>query len=64
MAAAFTALRERMFNRGGGDRPGAKNIAYILTDGTNDVHAEMAEPEAELAISEGIRIIPIGINLR
>lgn len=64
MAAAFRALRTEMYNGRRGDRTGARNIVYFLTDGTNDVHAEMTEPEAELTISAGIRIIPIGINLR
>lgn len=64
MAAAFRALRTEMFNGANGDRSGARNIAYFLTDGTNDVNADMAEPEAELTISSGVRIIPIGINLR
>ncbi|XP_052813421.1 uncharacterized protein LOC128240703 isoform X11 [Mya arenaria] len=64
MAAAFRSLRTEMFNGRGGDRPGARNIAYFLTDGTNDAESEMAESEAEQAISSGIRIVPIGINLR
>ncbi|XP_052234869.1 uncharacterized protein LOC127847186 [Dreissena polymorpha] len=64
MAAAFRAIRTEMFNGRRGDRTTAKNIAFVLTDGTNDVHREMTEPEAELTISSGIRIIPIGINLR
>ena len=64
MAAAFRALRTEMFNGRGGDRPNAKNIAYFLTDGTNDINADMAEPEADLTISSGTRIIPIGINMR
>ncbi|XP_060566778.1 uncharacterized protein LOC132725621 isoform X26 [Ruditapes philippinarum] len=64
MAAAFRALRTQMFNGQNGDRTGARNIAYFLTDGTNDVNADRTEPEAELTISSGVRIIPIGINLR
>ncbi|WAR09891.1 CO6A6-like protein [Mya arenaria] len=54
MAAAFRSLRTEMFNGRGGDRPGARNIAYFLTDGTNDAESEMAESEAEQAISSGI----------
>ena len=55
MAAAFRAIRTEMFNGRRGDRTTAKNIAFVLTDGTNDVHREMTEPEAELTISSGIR---------
>ena len=64
MAAAFRALRTQMFTGRGGDRSYARNIAYFLTDGTNDVHAEMTETEADLTISNGVRIIPIGINMK
>ena len=64
MAAAFRALRTDFFNGRNGDRANARNIAYFLTDGTNDVNAGMAETEAELTISSGVRVIPIGINMR
>lgn len=55
MAAAFRALRTEMFNGNRGDRPNARNIAYFLTDGSNDVEADQTEPEAELTISNGVR---------
>lgn len=55
MAAAFRALRTEMFNGNRGDRPNANNIAYFLTDGLNDVESDMAEPEAELTVSSGVR---------
>ena len=64
MAAAFRSLRTEFFNGQGGDRSNARNIAYFLTDGTNDVNAAMAETEAELTIGSGVRVIPIGINMR
>lgn len=64
MAAAFRALRTEFFNGHNGDRSNARNIAYFLTDGTNDVNAAMAETEAELTIGSGVRVIPIGINMR
>ncbi|KAK3083543.1 hypothetical protein FSP39_025167 [Pinctada imbricata] len=63
MAAAFRSLRTRMFN-GGGDRPGVRNIAYLLTDGSADVNAENTLREAELAMEADIRIIPIGVEMR
>ena len=64
MAAAFRSLRTEFFNGHNGDRSDARNIAYFLTDGTNDVNAAMAETEAELTISSGVRVIPIGIHMR
>ena len=45
-----------MFNGRRGDRPNARNIAYFLTDGTNDVQSDMAESEAELTVSSGVRL--------
>ena len=56
MAAAFRSLRTEMFNGRRGDRPNARNIAYFLTDGTNDVQSDMAESEAELTVSSGVRL--------
>ncbi|KAL3854733.1 hypothetical protein ACJMK2_013983 [Sinanodonta woodiana] len=64
MAAALKSLRTDIFNGRGGDRPKAKNIAYLLTDGSNNVHEEETQKNAELAISSGIRIIPVGVSLR
>ncbi|KAK3599021.1 hypothetical protein CHS0354_012500 [Potamilus streckersoni] len=64
MAAALKYLRTDIFNGRGGDRPKAKNIAYLLTDGSNMVHEEETQKNAELAISSGIRIIPVGVSLR
>ncbi|KAL5006010.1 hypothetical protein ScPMuIL_017168 [Solemya velum] len=64
MGSALRTLRTQMFNGAGGDRRGVRNIAYLLTDGSNQVHPEATLSEAELAIGAGIRIMPIGVSLR
>ncbi|XP_021375367.1 uncharacterized protein LOC110464458 isoform X14 [Mizuhopecten yessoensis] len=63
MASAFETVRKNMFN-GGSDRPDIRNIAYLLTDGSVEINADTTMQEAELAINSGIRIVPIGIDLR
>jgi len=57
MAAAFRALRTEMFNGGSGDRASARNVAFFLTDGTNDVERELTESEAEQTISNGVQSV-------
>ncbi|XP_033728441.1 uncharacterized protein LOC117317678 isoform X2 [Pecten maximus] len=63
MASAFETVRTNMFNSGR-DRANVRNIAYLLTDGSVEVNADITMQEAELAINSGIRIVPIGIDLR
>lgn len=63
MASAFETVRTNMFNSGS-DRPNVRNIAYLLTDGSVEVNADSTMQEAELAINSGIRIVPVGIDLR
>ena len=63
MAAAFRELRTRMFN-GYGDRPGVRNIAYLLTDGSAEINKHNTLREAELTLEGDIQIIPIGFEMR
>lgn len=64
MANAMKALRQRIFNGQNGDRPTVKNIAYLLTDGQVDIAKEETLSQAELTISSGIHVVPIGFDLR
>lgn len=64
MANAMKALRESIFNGRSGDRPTVKNIAYLLTDGQVDVARDQTLSQAELTVSSGIHVVPIGFDLR
>ena len=63
MAAAFRELRTRMFN-GYGDRPGVRNIAYLLTVGSAEINKHNTLREAELTVEGDIQIIPIEFEMR
>ena len=42
----------------------ARNIAYLLTDGSVEVNRDLTNSEVELTIDSGIRIIPLAVALR
>lgn len=63
MADAFKEVRTRMFNTVD-DRSNVRNVVYLLSDGSNDIKREETMMQAEMTLSEGINIIPIGIQLR
>ena len=63
MADAFKEVRTRMFNTAD-DRSNVRNVIYLLSDGSNDIKREETMMEAEMTLSDGINIIPIGIQLR
>ena len=58
--AALRMMRAEQFTAGNGDRPGAANVALLLTDGqaTSSDHLR----EADQAKADGINIIAIGIT--
>ncbi|KAK3783391.1 hypothetical protein RRG08_001851, partial [Elysia crispata] len=62
-ADALKTMREEMFTRGNGDRPGVENICIVVTDGVSNINARRTIPEAEQARAEGIHIYAIGIGL-
>ncbi|XP_041374199.1 uncharacterized protein LOC121387240 [Gigantopelta aegis] len=63
MAGAFSTARLQMFNRGF-DRPDARKIAYLFTDGVVQINKDTTLSEAELMIESGVRIVPLGVDVR
>lgn len=55
MADALRVLRTQMFNGRNGDRPDAKNVAYLLTDGSTEINRDITLSEADLIIDAGVR---------
>ena len=48
-------LRTEIFNGRYGDRPDARNVAYLLTDGGVEVNRDITMSEADLIIDSGVR---------
>ncbi|XP_025106489.1 collagen alpha-3(VI) chain-like isoform X11 [Pomacea canaliculata] len=64
MADALRVLRTQMFNGRNGDRPDAKNVAYLLTDGSTEINRDITLSEADLIIDAGVRLIPLVVTER
>lgn len=64
MAAAIRSVREEMFSGNPGDRPDVRDIVYLFTDGSADILSHETMHQAELTINRGIRLIPIGVDVR
>lgn len=64
MAEALRSARVQMFNGRNGDRYDARNIAYLLTDGSVEINRDITLSEAELVIDSGVRLIPLAVGLR
>ena len=62
-ADALKTMREEVFTRRNGDRPGVENICIVVTDGVSNINARRTIPEAEQARAVGIHIYAIGIGL-
>lgn len=62
-ADALRDMRTKYFSFANGDRPDARNIALILTDGVSNINANRLTDEAERARDEGIHIYAVGIGL-
>lgn len=63
MADALKEVRTRMFNSAD-DRRDVRNVIFLMSDGSADIKKDETMMEAEMTISSGINIIPIGIQLR
>ena len=59
--AALWLVRNAVLKPSHGDRPNAKNVVIILTDGGTNVPS-LAITEAQLLHNDGVEIIPIGIG--
>lgn len=62
-AGGIEAMRRNMFTHDNGDRPNAKNIAFVVTDGVSNINAYKTMDEAKKARAEDIHIYAIGIGL-
>jgi len=63
MAEAIQRMRNEMFTRMNGDRPGIANIAVLITDGYSSVDPDRTENEALQAQARGVLFFSIGIGL-
>ncbi len=61
-AAALRITRTECFHPLSGDRPQAKNIAIVITDGIPTLDAFSVEPEAEALRSSGVTMLAVGIT--
>lgn len=61
--AGLNVARTEVFNMDRGDRPDAKNMAVLVTDGQSNINVGRARTEAERARYEGIEIISVGVTV-
>lgn len=59
---ALKKMRERVFARSRGDRPGVQNVVVIITDDKESVDQKKFLREAEETKAEGIKIVTFGLN--
>ncbi|CAG5136835.1 unnamed protein product, partial [Candidula unifasciata] len=64
MAEAIRVVRTQMFNNRNGDRPSARNIAFLLTDGSAEINRDITSSEIDLTIDAGVRLVPLGVSPR
>ena len=61
-AGGIREMRTVQFTAGHGDRPGARNIAIVITDGVSIIEPEQTVPEAEKAQQQGVKVYSIGVT--
>lgn len=59
---ALKKLRERVFAKSRGDRPGVQNVIVIITDDKESVDPDRFLQEAQEAKAAGIKIVTFGLN--
>ena len=62
-AAALRALREQMFRRERGDRPGVPNVGVLVTDGFSSVGTEPTLAAATEARRRGLLLFGVGVGI-
>ena len=62
-ASALFLVRKQMLTAEKGDRPKAKNIIIVITDGVSNVNTYRTVVEAQLAREAGAHIFAIGVGL-
>lgn len=63
-AHMFRTLRNKMFTPENGDRPDARNIAVVITDGISNIEHYQTVPQARLTHAANIHVYAIGFKLR
>lgn len=63
MAAALRRMREEMFERAKGDRPGVPNIGVFIADGYSTIDPPATAVEALKAHRKGIQLFSVGIGI-
>ena len=63
-ANAIKVARNRMFSRRYGARKDTKRVLIVITDGISDINNDNVLPESELARSEGIITLVIGVGVK
>lgn len=61
-ADAIRVAREMMFQASKGDRPDARNVLVIITEGQANVRPSQTMDEVRKARNAGIHLVPIGIG--
>ena len=59
---ALKKMRQRVFAKSRGDRPGVQNVILIITDDKESVDQKKFLKEAEEAKAAGIKIVTFGLN--
>lgn len=62
-ADALRTMHNELFLARNGDRPDVENIAFMITDGISNINSRRTIPEAETAMSKGIKVYAIGTFL-
>ena len=62
-ADAIKVARNRMFNRRHGARKNANHVMIVITDGISNINYDRVLPESELARSEGIVTLAVGVGV-
>ena len=63
-ADAITVARTRMFSRRHGARKDANYVMIVITDGISNINYDKVLPESELARSEGIVTLAVGVGVK
>jgi len=61
-AEALQFTRDDQFTALNGDRPDAKNMVVLITDGMSNRQRENTVPNAQLLHADGVTVIPIGVR--
>ena len=61
-ASALIEVRQNMFTRYRGERPGDENVVIVMTDGYSNVNGWRTIPEAQNMGADAIRVMTVGVS--